>query len=218
MEVLNSLLGADFPKLCFIIGTAFFLLAIFGGGIVISTFKFPRIGKLPRIICGIMGALLILLPVASYFLNTTIGLYRVSSGEPQGDKRVERIGFVGTAEALTQPVVKLTITQRHKVILAVSEFASELTIYASDVNLKEPTNILLFRTGQEREKWRDSKKINISELLSAVRGEDIILNVQAKKGNEFRFEFKGKNYVLKVTKVLWFIMGNDYLEIEIYGT
>lgn len=213
-NILNSLLGAQFPNLCFVGGILLFLIGIFDGGIKVKSLRLPKIRLAPRVLSGVMGVTLLMVPTGKFILDTnTLGLYRM------GNVSYER-SFSLSVPAYAQErddTMSLAIPERHRVVLK-DMFDRELALYVSDIRLRKPVRIVLFKTGMNPEEWQDEGKIAYDEFAGVLNNEDILLDATVKEGIEISFVFREQRFTLKIHKILWYIIGEDYIEIEIFCT
>ena len=217
--MLGAVLGAGFPNVCLVLGVGLFLVGIIGGGCDLKGLRIPRMKTFARVLSVVMALVLIGVPVLCFFFGTTIGLVRVGKmeSEPAAIQRSSSsVSYAWAEERTPQIGGRLSIEERHKKILKDAEFAGEVTIYVSDVHLKEPTKILIFKTGREKDKWKDSDKISYDRLKDAVNEDDVLLSAKVKEGVEATFTFKERRYTVKVSRVIWYLIGKSYVEVEIH--
>lgn len=212
-NILNLLLGAQFPNLCFVAGLLLFLIGIFDGGIKVKNIKLPSIRLTPRILSGVMGVALLMVPTGKFILDSnTLGLYRM------GNVSYERESFGFSTPAYAQErndTIRLVIREKHKIIMD-DVFDEKLALYVSDIRLRKPVRIILFRIDIEEKKWQDEREIACEELMGYLKDEDILLDATVKEEIEISFVFKEQKFTLKILKILWYIIGEDYMEIEIF--
>jgi hypothetical protein len=220
-EILSAVLGADFPKLCFGGGLLLLLIAIFcRRAVKLGPVTLPEIDLAGRIGAGFVGLALISVPVASWVTGTTIGLVKgpeQSASTSIGGKGSIKFGLIGEAYAQESERLLQSIKIEEEHVKRINIGAAELCLYVGDVHLKEPSRLLIFIAKQEyTSKFKEGNRIDYSEIRDAVRKEDIIYYSKVKEGIEATFGCQGKQYRLKVTKVVWYIFGSDFMRIQIF--
>ncbi len=212
-NILNSLLGAQFPNLCFVGGILLFLIGIFDGGIKVKSLRLPSIRIAPRILSGVMGVALLMVPTGKFILDTnTLGLYRIENTSYE-----RGLSFSVPAYAQDKSSIRLAIPEEHKVIVG-NISNGELALYVSDIRLRKPVRIILFKRGIEEKEWQDEGKVACDEFVGGLEDEDILLDATVKEGIEISFIFKEQKFTLKILNILWYIIGEDYIELEIFST
>ncbi len=215
LNILNSLLGTQFPNLCFVGGILLFLIGIFDGGIKVKSLRLPKIRLAPRILSGVMGVALLTVPTGKFILDTnTLGLYHIS----ELDSKEAILTFSTPAYAQeNQEPIRLTLPERHKIVLEGEPFKGNLTFYVSDIHLKKPVKIFLFLTSTEQEEWKDREEFIYNELKERINPKDIILEATVKEGVEISFNFADRKYTLRVNRIIWYLIGKNFIHFEIYA-
>ena len=92
----------------------------------------------------------------------------------------------------------------------------ELNVYVGDIHLKSPSDLLVYRSKREYAVvFKEGVKIKYDTIRKTLEKEDILLQAKIKEGVETTFSIQGKYFKLTVVKVLWYLFGSDYMEIQI---
>lgn len=215
----NALLSAEFPQLCFVGGLILLMVAIFCPKVVrIGPVSLPGIDKLGRALACVFGSMLITVPVLSFYWGTTIGL--VGPSQPRPLISPEKQGFWSIPRAFAQQQGKLfqTINSVEERItrLANDIGDGELYLYIGDVHLRRPIDLIIFRSRTEYlTHFKEGQKIESKNIASRLRRDDIVVEAKVKEGVETFFDYQGKRFRLRVSKVVWNIFGSGSMEIEI---
>lgn len=217
-DAFSAILGAQFPKLCFLGGLLLLLITIFcSKSVRIGAIKLPKIDRFGRILAGVIGLTLISVPVVSWFVGTTIGLVPISTQSTSGDIREQNsymlinTAFAKESEKLLQT---FRIKQRHIKKLNLGD--GKLYLYVGDVHLKSAVDLLIYKAKREYViTFKEGLNIEYKNILNSLKAEDIVLQSKVKEDVEILFGYQGKKFKLKVAKVIWYIMGSDVIEIQI---
>ncbi len=171
-----------------------------------------RLNVIIRLFSGVIKSLLILIPIAGFFLDADMVFKHILKQEAKGGGG---LGFLSEVFAQDNfPIVeRFEIKEKHKKILKSNDFNSNLTFYASEIRFQKPTKILLFKTGQEKEKWSDSDKIPVDDIKRIIK--DLLVERNVKQTVKQEFKLYEMEYILKV-QTKKYVVGGDYLEVEIY--
>ena len=218
MDILCALLGAEFPKLCLVGGLILLLIAIFCTKKVRTPWvTLPPIDRLGRLLAGVIGIVLIAVPVTSWFVGTTIGLVPVSGRDSSTDRtgmNTYLLSEPAFAENNDEVPQRFRIRQRRIRRLDIGQ--EELNVYVGDIHLRGLSDLLIYRSRREyTEVFKEGIKIKYDTIWKALKEEDILLQAKIKEGVETTFKIQGKYFKLTVVKVLWYLFGSDFMEIQI---
>jgi hypothetical protein len=220
-DLVKTLLGANFPKVAGFAGFLFILLGVIPGEIRWGRLVFPRRDPLGRGLAIVLGTMFVAVPLLSLNFGSTIGFINVGSDSttensnfPLNTQPTSNL-FIGIAQAASRRGSYI-IPQRTIADTTASLNSVPSAIYVGDVHLSDPTVILIFRSDNPNATMistgRDYSEAEIREILSAP---DIILLKSFKQGEQQTFSYNGKIYILKVDRVIWFLIGDDTVTLSI---
>lgn len=217
-DALNAILGAEFPKLCFLGGLLLLLITIFcSRSVRIGPIKLPKIDLFGRILAGVIGLALISVPVLSWFVGTTIGLVPVFSQSASTDVGDQNsFSLIQTAFAKGDEKLLQTFKIKQSHIKKLNAGDGRLYLYVGDVHLKSPSDLLIYKAKREYvTTFKEGHRIEYKNILKTLKAEDIVLQAKVKEGVEISFDYQGKKFKLKVAKVIWYLLASDFMEIQI---
>ena len=212
VDVLKTLLSAEFPKLCFLGGFVLLFLAVCKR-ISLGPLQLPPLDWFGRILASVIGLALISVTVVSWYIGTTIGL--VGSPKQSAITSQNSLRFIERAFAQSSEKIQtINIEQRHvKKIKINNEY---LYIYVGDIGLTSSNNVLIFISKQYYDnEFNEKSKIEYDDIIKKLKNEDIVLSAKIKEGNEISFDYQRKKFKLKVLKVIWNLIGSDFMDIQI---
>jgi hypothetical protein len=220
-DLVKTLLGANFPKVAGFAGFLFILLGVIPGEIRWGRLVFPRRDSWGRGLAIVLGTMFVAVPLLSLSFGSTIGFINVGGNStkeypefPSTTQPTSNL-FVGTAQAASHRGF-YTIPQRTSADTTASLNNVPSAVYVGDVHLSDPTVILIFRSDSPNATMigtgRDYSEAEIREILSVS---DIILLKSVKQGEQQTFSHNGKTYILKVERVIWFLIGDDSVTLSI---
>lgn len=217
--LLDSILGADFPKIAGLTGLTFLILAVIPGRIQLGPVVIPARDALGRFVSIFLGIVLTAVPLVGLISDVTIGLINFSrnSDTPAIVEQPLPVGslFIAPAYAGGQRfVVKVnqrTVTDTTKILDGVKS-----SLYVGDVNLKSPTTILLFASdARNAAQIRAGAALSEKKIADILSPTDIIFLGSLKQGDTRSFTVAGDTYVLKVETVLWYLVGDDIVTLSL---
>lgn len=218
---MKTLLGADFPKVAGIAGLVFILLGVIPGEIRLGILIFPKRDRLGRRAAIVLGAIFAAVPVLSAVFDKTVGLFNlggasatVNSIVPEATQPTSGL-LIGTAHAALRGT-SYTVPQRIVVDTTAILGGSPTAIYVGDIHLRDPTVILIFKSdGPNASRINSGKDYSETEIRGALSAAETVLLKSLKQGDRQTFSYNGKAYVLKVDKVIWYLIGEDVVTVSI---
>lgn len=220
-DIIKAILGVEFSKFCFLGGLLLLLIGIIcRRSLTLGSIKLPALDLAGRIVASIVGIALIGVPVVSWVTGTTIGLVNVSkhsSSISTGVMNQISLGLIEKAYAQESERLLQAIKIEEEHIKRINIGTDGLYLYIGDVYLKDPSRLLIFIARQEyTNKFKEGNKIDYNDIRNALKKEDIVNYSKVKEGSETTFEYQGKKYKLKVTRIIWHLFGSDSLRVQIF--
>lgn len=215
--ILDSILGADFPKVAGLSGLGFIALGVIPGAVALGPIRIPRRDGMGRGTSIFLGAVFVLIPMLGLTYNTTITLTGASAensvevieASPEAGGLLISHAFAATGR------YKISARQRSVVNLSKIFRGDPINMYVGDIKLQAPPTIAIFKKSGSSSKIRNGANLNQADIKGLAPARDIFFNRQMNQGGQSNFSVSGVSYTIKLEQVMVSIAGANSVRITL---
>lgn len=216
IDIVSSILGADFPKVAGVGGLIFILLGIMPGAIKLGPVNLPRRDNVGRTASLLLGVLFATVPIVGTYFGSTIGLINVGTPPPSdGIVKESDAGVFFVTPAYAADRYTITVSQRSLLDTSQIFGGERSSLYVGDIHLERPNLVVLFRGDPDRISTR--LELKEADIRNALPSADVFFLGGVKQGDVQTFAVDGRSYTLSIDKVIWFLIGRDSMILSIEG-
>lgn len=189
--LIKILINASSDKLAFVGGLILELVMVFcKKPVQLGSVRLPGIDRPGRIMAGLIGTVLVGWALFVWTATSDVGIFSV---RPESESEV------------------LQQDQPKQVRLFTGE---EIGVLAHSIKSRGPSRIVIFKVDNITRGVLD-REISYNSLVGRIGRNRIIWEESITQGGTYRFTYRGHTYTVRVDRVLWYVLGPDYVVLTI---